>query len=101
MLSAALVVGADSRDSWVRSEAGIGASVTPYGEMGVVANLRAERPHRGVAFQWFRPDGVLAWLPLPDGMVSIVWSARASPLNWLLFTKRLKDWLPLLLNFFE
>lgn len=76
MLSAALVVGADGRDSWVRSEAGIGASVTPYGEMGVVANLRAERPHRGVAFQWFRPDGVLAWLPLPDGMVSIVWSAQ-------------------------
>ncbi len=75
MLSAALVVAADGRDSWVRQEAGIGADVTPYGEMGVVANLRAERSHRAIAFQWFMPDGVLAWLPLADGMVSIVWSA--------------------------
>lgn len=74
-LSAALVVGADGRDSWVRREAKIGAAVTPYGEMGVVANLRCALPHRGTAFQWFMPEGVLAWLPLPEGMVSIVWSA--------------------------
>ena len=75
VLSAALVVGADGRDSWVRREASIAGSVTHYGEMGVVANLRAELPHRGTAFQWFMPAGVLAWLPLADGMVSVVWSA--------------------------
>jgi ubiquinone biosynthesis UbiH/UbiF/VisC/COQ6 family hydroxylase len=28
-----------------------------------------------VAFQWFRPDGVLALLPLPGDRVSMVWSA--------------------------
>ncbi|HWJ95226.1 MAG TPA: FAD-dependent monooxygenase, partial [Telluria sp.] len=40
------------------------------------ANLACERPHRGVARQWFRPDGsVLAWLPLPENQVSMVWSA--------------------------
>ena len=27
---------------------------------GVVANFRCEKPHRNTAFQWFRPDGVLA-----------------------------------------
>jgi ubiquinone biosynthesis UbiH/UbiF/VisC/COQ6 family hydroxylase len=75
VLSAALVVGADGRDSWARREASIAASVTHYGEMGVVANLRAEWPHRGTAFQWFMPAGVLAWLPLADGMISVVWSA--------------------------
>lgn len=75
MLRAALVVGADGRDSWVRTRAGITATTTPYGERGVVANFRCARPHRGTAFQWFRDDGVLAWLPLPEGMMSMVWSA--------------------------
>lgn len=75
-LTAALVVGADGRDSWVRQHAGISASVAPYNEKGVVANFRCETPHRGVAWQWFRPDGVLAWLPLAGNMISIVWSAN-------------------------
>jgi len=81
-LSAKLLVGADGRDSWVRSNAGLQASATPYGEMGVVANFACSRPHRGVARQWFRDDGVLAWLPLASGLlqdgranrISMVWS---------------------------
>ncbi len=77
ILSGRLVVGADGRDSWVRERAGIGAKVVPYGEMGVVANFRCERAHRQVAYQWFREDGVLAWLPLAGKMMSMVWSAPA------------------------
>lgn len=73
-LSARLVVGADGRDSWVRQAAGLSAVNTPYGEKGVVANLASEKPHRNVAFQWFRDDGVLAYLPLPGNRISIVWS---------------------------
>lgn len=74
-LTAKLVVAADGRDSWVRREAGMAASITPYDEKGVVANLQCERPHHGRAFQWFRRDGVLAWLPLAGNAVSMVWSA--------------------------
>jgi 2-polyprenyl-6-methoxyphenol hydroxylase-like FAD-dependent oxidoreductase len=55
--------------------AGIGARNTPYDEKGVVANFRCEKPHRNTAFQWFRKDGVLAYLPLPDQHMSMVWSA--------------------------
>ncbi|WP_153111956.1 UbiH/UbiF family hydroxylase [Propionivibrio limicola] len=73
-LSAALLVGADGRDSWVRETAGLSALNTPYGEMGVVANFACEKPHRGIARQWFCRDGVLAWLPLPGERISIVWS---------------------------
>ena len=73
-LSAKLIVGADGRDSWVREACGLDARHTPYGEMGVVANFTCERPHRGTAFQWFRDDGVLAWLPLPGNRISMVWS---------------------------
>jgi ubiquinone biosynthesis UbiH/UbiF/VisC/COQ6 family hydroxylase len=77
-LSSRLLIGADGRDSWVREAAGLNAVNTPYGEMGVVANFTCERPHRGIARQWFRDDGVLAWLPLAGGdgihRISIVWS---------------------------
>lgn len=73
-LSARLLVGADGRDSWVRQMAGLAAVNTPYGEKGVVANLTTEKPHRNVAYQWFRDDGVLAYLPLPGNRISVVWS---------------------------
>lgn len=69
-----LLVGADGANSWVRREAGFDADAKPYGEKGVVANFACERPHRGVALQWFRADGVLAYLPLPGERISIVWS---------------------------
>ncbi len=74
-LDAALVVGADGVQSWVRAQARLEARFTDYAELGVVANFRCERPHLGTAWQWFRPDGVLAYLPLPDGHMSMVWSA--------------------------
>lgn len=73
LLTAPLLVGADGRDSWVRQAAGLAAINTPYGEKGVVANFAIEKPHRGRAFQWFRDDGVLAFLPLPGDRMSIVW----------------------------
>lgn len=74
LLSARLLVAADGRDSWIRERAGLAAVNYPYGEKGVVANFQAERPHRGAAWQWFREDGVLAWLPLPGNRISMVWS---------------------------
>jgi len=73
-ISSRLLVGADGANSWVRREAGFQADARPYGEKGVVANFACERPHRGTALQWFRADGVLAYLPLPGDRISIVWS---------------------------
>ena len=74
VLSSRLLVGADGRDSWVRQAAGLEAVNTPYGEKGLVANFTTEKPHRNIARQWFRDDGVLAYLPLPGNRISIVWS---------------------------
>lgn len=73
-LNARLVVGADGRDSWVRNQAGIGTAPLDYQQHGVVANFTTELPHRGIAYQWFQPDGILALLPLPGNRVSMVWS---------------------------
>jgi ubiquinone biosynthesis UbiH/UbiF/VisC/COQ6 family hydroxylase len=73
-LSAKLIVGADGRNSWVRNQAGISAAPVDYQQHGVVANFSCERPHRGIAHQWFQPEGILALLPLPGQRVSMVWS---------------------------
>jgi len=73
-LSAKLIVGADGRDSWVRNQAGISAAPLDYQQHGVVANFSCELPHRGIAYQWFQPNGILALLPLPGNRASMVWS---------------------------
>ncbi len=83
-LRARLVVGADGPDSWVRQQAGINAAPTLYQQHGVVANFVAEKPHRGTAFQWFQTDGILALLPLPQQMVSMVWSVSPEKSSSLL-----------------
>ena len=73
-----LLVGADGPDSRVRSALGFRFRETPYGETAVVANFDTELAHGDVARQWFRADGVLAWLPLPGRRMSIVWSTQAA-----------------------
>jgi ubiquinone biosynthesis UbiH/UbiF/VisC/COQ6 family hydroxylase len=86
-LRAPLIVGADGRESWVRSQAGMDAEPAPYRQMGVIANFETELPHGDAAWEWFRGDGVLAFLPLPGNRISIVWTAfeeRAAELMALL-----------------
>jgi 2-octaprenylphenol hydroxylase len=72
--TAKLIVAADGGNSWIRTQAGIPAQIYDYEQMGVVANFETELPHQHIARQWFRNDGVLAWLPLPGNRISMVWS---------------------------
>ncbi len=83
-IKAKLVVGADGRESWVRHQAGMIEPSTQYQQHGVVANFRSEIPHRGIAYQWFQEDGVLALLPLPQQHVSMVWSIDSAKAERLL-----------------
>ncbi|HEX7156653.1 MAG TPA: UbiH/UbiF family hydroxylase [Burkholderiaceae bacterium] len=77
-IECALLLGADGKNSPVRSAAGIRARATPYGHTALVANFACGTPHRGTAWQWFSDEGVLALLPLPGERVSLVWSAPES-----------------------
>lgn len=71
-----LVVGADGRESWVRGQCDIGVDYRMYHQRAIVANFACDKPHHGVAYQWFTcADGIIALLPLPDKRVSLVWSA--------------------------
>jgi ubiquinone biosynthesis UbiH/UbiF/VisC/COQ6 family hydroxylase len=74
-IEADLLVAADGPSSRLRQLLGIPAEETDYGETALVANFDVEVDHGDTARQWFRADGVLAWLPLPGRRISIVWSA--------------------------
>lgn len=84
VLKAPLIIGADGADSWVRRAGGISTRSRGYAQRAVVANFSTTRGHGGVARQWFRADGVLALLPLPDLQVSMVWSTDESHADALL-----------------
>lgn len=73
-IRARLLVGADGLQSRVRELAGIAFNKRDYDQCALVATVATELPHAHTAWQRFLPEGVLAFLPLPDGRCSIVWS---------------------------
>ena len=73
-LRARLLVGADGSASRVRELAGLSTTRGDYGQTALVAMVSTSRPHQHTAWQRFLGDGTLAFLPLPDGRSSIVWS---------------------------
>jgi 2-octaprenyl-6-methoxyphenol hydroxylase len=77
-LRAPVAVGAEGRGSVIRTEAGIGAVGWDYPQTGVVATVRLERPHEGVAHEYFLPGGPFAILPLTDDRASLVWTESRS-----------------------
>ncbi|KVE28324.1 ubiquinone biosynthesis protein [Burkholderia vietnamiensis] len=84
VVEADLVVGADGAHSWVRSQMGAKVERRDYRQTGVVANFKASLPHRETAYQWFHEGEIIALLPLPDGHVSLVWSAQTAHADQLL-----------------
>jgi 2-polyprenylphenol 6-hydroxylase len=84
VLEADLVVGADGAHSWVRAQIGSKMNRRDYKQTGVVANFKAEKPHSETAYQWFRDGEIIALLPMPEGHVSLVWSARTEHAEQLL-----------------
>jgi len=71
-VAARLVVAADSRFSEARRRAGIGAAMLDFGRTMIVARMAHERPHGGVATEWFGHGQTIAMLPLAGAMSSVV-----------------------------
>lgn len=69
-----LIIGADGASSVVRKYAGVSTQITQYPQEGLVANFACELPHKNTAYQWFNSGNTLAYLPLPNNQISIVWS---------------------------
>lgn len=77
-LAGRLLVGCDGRGSGTAARAGIGRAGWSYGQTALVTAVTHERPHEGIAHQYFMPAGPLAILPLPGNVSSIVWSESAA-----------------------
>lgn len=76
---AALVAHCEGKHSAARDALGVRFERHPYGHAALAARLVADRPHEGVARQWFRSPDVLALLPFdtpePGRSWALVWSA--------------------------
>lgn len=75
-ISAALAIAADGKFSKRREEAGIGVSGWNYDQVSMVATVRHERDHDGVAVELFLPGGPFAMLPMTERRCNIVWSEQ-------------------------
>ena len=75
-VEARLLVAADGAHSAVRTAAAIEADVEDYDQVAIVANVGADRPHDGTAYERFTATGPLAVLPLYDGSYGVIWSCR-------------------------
>lgn len=79
-----LLVGADGAGSATRAMMNIPTRGWSYHQRAIVATIRTERGHRDTAFQRFLPGGPIAFLPLCDGSISIVWSTPEEDTDGLL-----------------
>jgi len=69
-----LVAAADGAQSSVRALLGIAAETRDYAQHAIVSAVRLSRPHQGVAYERFTPDGPMALIPKPDDAASLVWT---------------------------
>ncbi len=73
-----VLIGCDGRRSGVAERAEIKRTGWGYDQTAVVCAVKHERPHDGIAHQFFMPGGPLAILPLTGDRSSIVWSEDAT-----------------------
>ena len=72
-LEAALLVGADGANSFVRAALGIADERYDYGQTAVICNVTPEQEHRGRAFECFTPTGPFAVMPHVEGRCGLIW----------------------------
>lgn len=71
---APVCLAADGRRSRLREGAGIKTVAWTYGQTGIVTTVEHERPHEGVAQEYFLPSGPFAILPMVGNRSSLVWT---------------------------
>ena len=71
-----LLVGADGRQSGTAARASITYTGWQYSQTALVCAVEHDRPHGGVAHQFFMPAGPMAVLPLSARRSTVVWSEK-------------------------
>lgn len=96
-VEARLVVAADGAQSVIRRELGIGAEEIDYQQVAIVTAVRPQRPHLGIAYERFLPEGPLALIPRPRHRCAVIWTVATASAPALLnlpdpeFLERLHD----------
>jgi 2-octaprenyl-6-methoxyphenol hydroxylase len=80
-VSARLLVGAEGRRSPTREAAGIKVARWSYDHAAIIGSVTHARPHQGIAYEIFYPEGPFAILPLIDDAEgrhrsAIVWTVK-------------------------
>lgn len=77
-IRAMLCVGADGRNSKVRTLANLPVTRWSYPQSALICTITHEKPHHGVAHERFLESGPFAVLPMPGNTSGIVWSCPHS-----------------------
>ncbi len=83
ILRGSLLIGCDGRDSETATRAGISRVGWGYDQTALVCAIAHEKPHNGIAHQFFMPSGPLGILPLPGNRCSIVWAETTERADWI------------------
>lgn len=78
-----LLVVAEGAQSTTRDLLGIAAHHQDTGEAALVLNVAVETAPDGVAFERFLPTGPLAFLPLPEQRLAVVWAGKQAEVQRL------------------
>lgn len=71
-----LLVAADGSKSIIRKRANIIAKETDYTQTAIVATIRHQLSHDGVAVEKFYPSGPFAMLPMTGNRTNIIWTEK-------------------------
>ena len=84
VFEAALIIGADGRNSLCREKAGIPVYGWDYHQSAIVCTIKHKKSHNNVAVEHFQPSGPFATLPMTKGRSSIVWTEKTASAETLM-----------------
>jgi 2-octaprenyl-6-methoxyphenol hydroxylase len=96
-LRAKLIVGADGRNSAVRTGADIEMWERDYGQSAITCIINHTKPHDDTSTEFHRPTGPFALVPLPGNVSSVVWVDKTEAADSFMkmgrdsFTRALQD----------
>jgi len=75
-LQTQLLIAADGVQSVTRELAGLKIKREEYNQSAIIANVKTDQKHNGVAYERFTDSGPIAFLPMTENRYSIVWTSE-------------------------
>jgi 2-octaprenyl-6-methoxyphenol hydroxylase len=88
VLKGSVLVGADGRNSSVRSLAGIEAKTRDYGQTAITCLLSHTKPHNNISTEFHRPGGPFTFVPMAGNRCSLVWVEKTEDAKTFLSMKK-------------